>query len=98
MKLILLAATLIFVAFPNLRATEALIFDGGGYNIYILIGMAERPVVAQVRFTAPGANLASQPGLWRWNSQAKALGYYLQPSLLIPAWQAVSCSLAFGPH
>jgi hypothetical protein len=55
MKLILLAATLIFVASPKLRATEALIFDGGGYNIYILIGMAEHPVVAQVRFTAPGA-------------------------------------------
>ena len=55
MKLILLAATLLFVASPKLRATEALIFDGGGYNIYILIGMAEHPVVAQVRFTAPGA-------------------------------------------
>jgi hypothetical protein len=55
MKLILLAATLIFLASPKLRATEALIFDGGGYNIYILIGMAEHPVVAQVRFTAPGA-------------------------------------------
>ena len=55
MKLILLAATLIFVASPKLKATEALIFDGGGYNIYILIGMAEHPVVAEVRFTAPGA-------------------------------------------
>ncbi len=55
MKLILVAAALIFMASPKLRATEALIFDGGGYNIYILIGMAEHPVVAQVRFTAPGA-------------------------------------------
>jgi hypothetical protein len=55
MKLILLATTLLFLASPKLRATEALIFDGGGYNIYMLIGMAEHPVVAQVRFTAPGA-------------------------------------------
>ena len=55
MKSILLAAVLIFVASSNLRATEALIFDGGGYNLYILIGMADQPVVAQVRFTAPGA-------------------------------------------
>jgi len=43
------------VASAKLHATEALIFDGGGYNIYILIGMAECPAVAQVRFTAPGA-------------------------------------------
>jgi hypothetical protein len=55
MKLILLAASLIFLASPKLRATEALIFDGGGYNIYILIAMAEHPVIATVRFTAPGA-------------------------------------------
>jgi hypothetical protein len=55
MKLILLAASLIFLASPKLKATEALIFDGGGYNIYILIAMAEHPVVADVRFTAPGA-------------------------------------------
>jgi hypothetical protein len=55
MKPFLLAAILIFVASPKLKATEALIFDGGGYNIYILIGMAEHPVVAEVRFTAPGA-------------------------------------------
>jgi hypothetical protein len=55
MKLILLAASLIFLASPKLRATEALIFDGGGYNIYILIAMAEHPLIATVRFTAPGA-------------------------------------------
>jgi hypothetical protein len=55
MKLILLAATVMFVASPKSHATEALIFDGGGYNIYILIGMAEHPVVAEVRFTAPDA-------------------------------------------
>ena len=55
MKSILLSAVLIFVACSNLHATEALIFDGGGYNIYILIGNTDHPVVAQVRFTAPGA-------------------------------------------
>src|SRR4051794_24165881 len=55
MKSLLLAATLMFVASAKLQATEALIFDGGGYNIYILIGMAEHPVVAEVRFTQPGA-------------------------------------------
>ena len=55
MKLILLAATLIFVASPKLQATEALIFDGGGYNLYILIGMTDQPNIAQVRFSPPGA-------------------------------------------
>ena len=55
MRPILLSAALIFFASSNLHATEALIFDGGGYNIYILIGIADRPVVAEVRFTPPGA-------------------------------------------
>ena len=57
MKSILLAATLIFAASAKLQATEALIFDGGGYNIYILVGFGDKPepVIAQVRFTAPGA-------------------------------------------
>jgi hypothetical protein len=55
MRSILLSAALIFVACSNLRATEAVIFDGGGYNIYILIGMADSPVIAEVRFTPPGA-------------------------------------------
>jgi hypothetical protein len=55
MRRILLLAALIFVASSNLRATEAVIFDGGGYNIYILIGFGDQPVVAEVRFTAPGA-------------------------------------------
>jgi hypothetical protein len=55
MRRILLSAALIFVASSNLRATEALIFDGGGYNLYILIGMTDQPVVAEVRFTPPGA-------------------------------------------
>lgn len=55
MRHILLSAALIFVASSDLHATEALIFDGGGYNLYILIGMSDQPVVAQVRFTPPGA-------------------------------------------
>jgi hypothetical protein len=55
MKFILFAATLLFVASTKVQATEALIFDGGGYNVYILIGNADRPAVAQVRFTPPGA-------------------------------------------
>ena len=55
MKSLLLAATLFFVVSAKLQATEALIFDGGGYNLYILIGMTDQPNIAQVRFTAPGA-------------------------------------------
>lgn len=55
MKPILFAATLIFVASAKLHATEALIFDGGGFNIQILVGYTDQPVVAQVRFTPPGA-------------------------------------------
>src|SRR3954464_12453337 len=56
MKSLLLAATLFFVVSAKLQATEALIFDGGGYNLYILIGDGDRgPTVAQVRLTPPGA-------------------------------------------
>ncbi len=55
MKTILLAATLIFVASAKVHATEALIFDEGGYNLYILVGFGDKPVIATVRFTAPGA-------------------------------------------
>jgi hypothetical protein len=55
MKSLLLAVTLFFVS-AKLQATEALIFDGGGYNLYILIGDGDRgPTVAQVRLTPPGA-------------------------------------------
>jgi hypothetical protein len=46
MRQILLAAALTFVASSNLHATEALLFDGGGYNIQILIGYEDHPVVA----------------------------------------------------
>jgi hypothetical protein len=62
MKPILLAAALIFVASSNLHATEALLFNGGGYNIQILIGYEDDPVVAQVLLTPPGAaNWVSLP-------------------------------------
>jgi hypothetical protein len=37
------------------HATEALIFNGGGYSIDILIGMAPDPVIGSVRFTPRGA-------------------------------------------
>ena len=56
MRRILLSAVLILVACSTLHATEALIFDEGGYNLYILIGDGDRgSTVAQVRFTPPGA-------------------------------------------
>jgi hypothetical protein len=55
MRPILLSVVLIFVASSNLHATEALIFDGGGYNIQILIGFTDEPVVGQLHFTSPGA-------------------------------------------
>lgn len=56
MKRILLSAILILFACLTLHATEALIFDEGGYNLYILIGDGDRgSTVAQVRYTPPGA-------------------------------------------
>jgi hypothetical protein len=55
MRPFLLAAALILVASSNVHATEALLFNGGGYTIQILIGYEEDPVVAQVLFTPPGA-------------------------------------------
>ena len=55
MKSLLRAASVLFVASPKLQATEALMFYGGGYTLYILIGMSPKPVVADVRVTVPGA-------------------------------------------
>jgi hypothetical protein len=55
MKSLLLAAALLFVASAKLQATEALIFVGGGYNLYILVGFSDQPVIGEVRFTPPGA-------------------------------------------
>jgi hypothetical protein len=55
MKRLLLSVALIFVACSKLSATEALIFNEGGYDIRIYIGDADKPVVGQVHFTSPGA-------------------------------------------
>jgi len=55
MRRLLFSAALILVASSNVHATEALLFDGGGYNIEVLIGYLDDPVIAQVRFTPPGA-------------------------------------------
>jgi len=56
MKSFLFAATVLFLASARLQATEALIFDEGGYNLYILIGDGDHgSTVAEVRFTPPGA-------------------------------------------
>jgi len=56
MRTILISAVLILVASAKLQATEALIFDEDGYNLYILIGDGDHGgTVAQVRFTPPGA-------------------------------------------
>ena len=51
----LFSVALVLVASSDVHATEALFFDGGGYTIEILIGMAPDPVIASVRFTPPGA-------------------------------------------
>jgi hypothetical protein len=56
MRSILLSAVLFLAVSAKLQATEALIFDEAGYNLYILIGNGDRgATVAQVRFTPPGA-------------------------------------------
>jgi hypothetical protein len=55
MRPLLFSAALLLVASSNVHATEALLFDGGGYNIEVLTGYLDDPVIAQVRFTPPGA-------------------------------------------
>ena len=55
MKMFLFSAALVLVASSNAHATEALFFDGGGYTIEILIGMAPDPIIASVHFTSPEA-------------------------------------------
>jgi hypothetical protein len=55
MKMFLVFAAPALVAFSNVRATEVLFFNGGGYTIEMLIGYLDDPVIAQVRFTSPGA-------------------------------------------
>ena len=54
MKTLLLAATVFFVASAKLQATEALMFYGGDYTLYILIGRGDKSRVADVRITVPG--------------------------------------------
>src|ERR1043166_5966310 len=51
----LFSAALILIASSNADATESLFLNGGGYNIHILVGDEDDPVVAQVLFTPPGA-------------------------------------------
>ena len=51
----LFSVALVFVASSSADATEALFFNGGGYTIEVLIGFLDDPVIAQVRFTPPGA-------------------------------------------
>jgi hypothetical protein len=55
MRQLLLPAAMILVSSSTARATEALFFNGGGYNIEILIGYDDHPVIAQILFTPPGA-------------------------------------------
>ena len=55
MRLFLFSTALILVASSSVHATEALLFTGGGYNIQIMVGYEDDPVVAQVFFTPPGA-------------------------------------------
>jgi hypothetical protein len=55
MKMCLCSAALVLVASSNVHATEALLFKCGGYNIEVLIGYLDDPVIAQVHFTPPGA-------------------------------------------
>jgi hypothetical protein len=58
MRRFLFSAALFVIASSPLHATESLIFDGGGYNIQILVGQLDDPVVAQVRFMPPEAKEA----------------------------------------
>jgi hypothetical protein len=55
MRPFLFSTALILVAFSNVQATEALVFDGDGYTIEIVVGYLDDPVIAQVHFTPPGA-------------------------------------------
>jgi hypothetical protein len=55
MKMFLFSAALVLVASSIVHATEALLFDGGGYTIEVLIGFLDDPVIARVRVTPPGA-------------------------------------------
>ena len=54
MRRLFFSAALVLLASSSVRATEALIFDGGGYNIQIMVGYEDSPIVAQVLVTPPG--------------------------------------------
>jgi hypothetical protein len=54
MRRLLFSAALLLLASSSLQATEALLFNGGGYNMQIMVGYDDDPVVAQVLFTPPG--------------------------------------------
>lgn len=55
MKPFLISAALSLLVSLNLHATEALLFEGGGYNMQIMVGYEDDPVIAQVLFTPPEA-------------------------------------------
>ncbi|MGE5214337.1 MAG: hypothetical protein ACM3NN_11675 [Nitrospirota bacterium] len=55
MRRFLFSAALLLFACSSLHATEALLFNGGGYNMQIMVGYEDDAVVAQVLFTPPGA-------------------------------------------
>src|SRR5690242_18569568 len=47
-------ALLALLAAVRAGATSSLSFDGGGYSIELEVGESTRPVIASVRFHAPG--------------------------------------------
>ena len=53
-KAMLLAAVLIFFSTPHLHATEWVGFSSVDYSIDFLIGQADKPSIARVRFSGPG--------------------------------------------
>jgi len=55
MRPVLFFTALFVVACSSLHATEALLFNGGGYNMQIMVGYDDGPAVAQVLITPPGA-------------------------------------------
>ena len=55
MKMFLFSAALVLIASSNTHATEALLFNGGGYTVELQIGFLDEPVIAEVRFTPPEA-------------------------------------------
>jgi hypothetical protein len=109
MRRILLSAVLILVACSTLRATEALIFDEGGYNLYILIGDGDRgSTVAQVRLTPPGAKdwipvPREQLKIEKFDEHKQVLVmHFTKTEILCPllpsAFSVISCRNSFAPR